>query len=46
MIANYLQVSYVTIVTIFKRLDIEGIIHDEPHGMILYPDKICNKEGK
>ncbi|MBC1244354.1 Crp/Fnr family transcriptional regulator [Listeria welshimeri] len=46
MIANYLQVSYVTIVTICKRLVVEGILHDEPHGMILYPDKITNKKGK
>ncbi|MCU85189.1 hypothetical protein DUF36_14350, partial [Listeria monocytogenes] len=46
MIASYLQVSYVTIVTICKRLVVEGILHDEPHGMILYPDKICHKKSK
>ncbi|EKA2552440.1 Crp/Fnr family transcriptional regulator [Listeria monocytogenes] len=46
MIANYLHVSYVTVVTICKRLVLEGILHDEPHGMILYPDKICNKKEK
>ncbi|EOA2660224.1 Crp/Fnr family transcriptional regulator [Listeria monocytogenes] len=46
MIANYLHVSYVTVVTICKRLVVEGILHDEPHGMILYPDKICNKKEK
>ncbi|EAH0639338.1 Crp/Fnr family transcriptional regulator [Listeria monocytogenes] len=46
MIASYLQVSYVTIVTTCKRLVVEGILHDEPHGMILYPDKICHKKSK
>ncbi|MBM5598035.1 Crp/Fnr family transcriptional regulator [Listeria seeligeri] len=37
MIASYLHVSYATVVSICKRLVVDGILHDEPHGMILYP---------
>lgn len=37
MIANYLQVSYGTILSSCRSLVAEGILHDELHGMILYP---------
>ncbi|MBC1474310.1 Crp/Fnr family transcriptional regulator [Listeria grandensis] len=45
MIANYLNVSYVTVVKAFKLLVAEGIIHDEPHGMIVYLNQLSPKIG-
>ncbi|MBC1475076.1 Crp/Fnr family transcriptional regulator [Listeria grandensis] len=40
MIANYLQINYSTVASIFRGLIAEGILHDEPHGIILYPATI------
>ncbi|MBA3925700.1 Crp/Fnr family transcriptional regulator [Listeria rustica] len=42
MIANYLNVSYTAVTNAFKLLVVEGIIHDEPHGMIVYLDQLSS----
>ncbi|MBC1795880.1 Crp/Fnr family transcriptional regulator [Listeria booriae] len=42
MLANYLQLSYATVASICKRLVAQGILHDEPHGMIIYTKNNTN----
>ncbi|MBC2675215.1 Crp/Fnr family transcriptional regulator [Listeria booriae] len=42
MLANYLHLSYATVASVCKRLVAQGILHDEPHGMIIYPKNDAN----